>query len=130
MNGAADPLEAGGYAFVIDHSSAPWSIDLRLMVISIVDDLDAGVPPAIIAARFHNTLVEATALAIESAAAAHGDRPVALSGGCFQNPRLTEELIARLSPRFDVHLNRRVPPGDGGIALGQAVVAAAVAKGM
>jgi len=130
LNGAADPREAGGYAFVIDHSTAPWSIDLRLMVLSIVEDLDAGVPAAIIAARFHNTLVEATALAIESAAAAHGDRPVALSGGCFQNPRLTEELVARLSPRFDVHLNRRVPPGDGGIALGQAVVAAAVAKGM
>jgi len=129
-NGVADPHDTGGYAFVIDHSTSPWSIDLRLMVIAIVEDIAAGLPASRISARFHNTLVEATALAVESAASAHGERPVALSGGCFQNPRLAEGLIARLSPRFDVHLNRRVPPGDGGIALGQAVVAAAVAKGM
>jgi hydrogenase maturation protein HypF len=62
-------------------------------------------------------------------AAAHGGLPVVLGGGCFQNPRLTESLVARLSPRFAVHLNRRVPPGDGGIALGQAAVAAAIVKG-
>jgi hydrogenase maturation protein HypF len=129
-NGIAAPREGGGYPFVIDHGSRPWTIDLRLMVQAIVEDLDAGVAPRTIAARFHNTIVQATVLAIESAAMAHGDLPVALSGGCFQNPRLTESLIARLSPHFDVHINRRVPPGDGGIALGQAVVAAAIAKGL
>ena len=128
-NGAADDHEGGGYPFVLDHSRTPWSIDLRLMVQAIVDDLGARVPAPIIAARFHNTLVEATAVAVESAARVHGALPVALSGGCFQNPRLAESLIARLSPRFDVYLNRRVPPGDGGIALGQAAVAAAVLKG-
>jgi hydrogenase maturation protein HypF len=129
-NGVADPNENGGYAFAIDHASSPWSIDLRWMVRSIADDLGAAVPASIISARFHNTLVEATALALESAAVIHGELPVALSGGCFQNPRLAESLITRLSPRFDVHLNRRVPAGDGGIALGQAVVAAAIAKGL
>ena len=100
-----------------------------MMVEAIVEDLTAMVPSSIISARFHNTLAEATALAVESAAAAHGALPVALSGGCFQNPRLAESLITRLSPRFDVFLNRRVPPGDGGIALGQAAVAAAFVKG-
>ncbi|HEX7280452.1 MAG TPA: hypothetical protein VF239_00270, partial [Vicinamibacterales bacterium] len=129
LNGAASDDEGGGYAFVIDHSAQPWSIDLRLMVEAIVEDLAARVPVSAIAARFHNTLAEATALAIESAAAAYGTVPVALSGGCFQNPRLTESLMARLSPRFRVYFNRRVPPGDGGIALGQAAVAAAVVKG-
>jgi len=68
-------------------------------------------------------------VAVESAARVHGELPVALSGGCFQNPRLAESLLARLTPRFDVYLNRRVPPGDGGIALGQAAVAAARLKG-
>jgi hydrogenase maturation protein HypF len=128
-NGIAEPLERGGYAFIVDHSTSPWTIDLRLMVESIVNDLEAAVPPPVIAARFHDTLVEATAMVIESAATRVGDLPVALSGGCFQNPRLTESLMARLSPRFDVYINRRVPPGDGGIALGQAVIAAAIAKG-
>jgi hydrogenase maturation protein HypF len=130
LNGIADPREPGGYPFIVDQRVVPWSIDLRLMVAAIVDDLRAGVSAAVISARFHNTLVEATAVAVESAAAAHGVRPVALSGGCFQNPRLAESLIARLSPRFDVYLNRRVPPGDGGIALGQAAVAAAIVKGL
>ena len=128
-NGAADAREDGGYPFVVDHGTVPWSIDLRLMVHAILDDLANRVPAGIISARFHNTLVEATALAVESFAAAHGRLPVALSGGCFQNPRLAETLIARLAPRFDVYLNRRVPPGDGGIALGQAAVAAAIAAG-
>jgi hydrogenase maturation protein HypF len=128
-NGVADPREQGGYPFVVDHTSAPWSIDLRFMVEAIVDDLRAGTSAATIAARFHNTLVEATVLAVEAAAANHGELPVALSGGCFQNPRLAESLMTRLSPRFAVYLNRRVPPGDGGIALGQAAVAAAIAKG-
>ncbi|HEX6164199.1 MAG TPA: carbamoyltransferase HypF [Vicinamibacterales bacterium] len=128
-NGVADPMEKGGYAFTIDHSSRPWTIDLRLMVRSIADDLDAGVPAPIISARFHDTLVEATALTIESAAMAHGHLPVAMSGGCFHNPRLAESLITRLSPQFDTYINRRVPAGDGGVALGQAVVAAAIAKG-
>lgn len=128
-NGIADPEEQGGYAFAIDHSTSPWSIDLRWMLRSIADDLESAVPAPIISARFHNTLVEAAALVVESAAATRGELPVALSGGCFQNPRLTESLITRLSPRFDTYINRRVPSGDGGIALGQAVVAAAIARG-
>jgi hydrogenase maturation protein HypF len=128
-NGVADPRENGGYPFIVDHTTTPWSIDLRLMVRAIVDDLTRRVPSAVIAARFHNTLVEATALAVESYAAGHGGLPVALSGGCFQNPRLAETLTSRLSPRLNVYLNRRVPPGDGGIALGQAAVAAAILEG-
>ena len=128
-NGAADDREGGGYPFIIDRSAMPWSIDLRLMVQAIVNDLAARESSPVIAARFHNTLAEATAAAVESVASIHGALPVALSGGCFQNPRLAESLMARLTPRFAVYLNRRVPPGDGGIALGQAAVAAAVLRG-
>jgi hydrogenase maturation protein HypF len=128
-NGAADPHENGGYPFIVDHGTSPWVIDLRLMVHAILEDLANRVAAAVISARFHNTLVEATALAVESYGAMQGEVPVALSGGCFQNPRLAESLITRLSPQFDVYLNRRVPPGDGGIALGQAAVAAAIVGG-
>jgi hydrogenase maturation protein HypF len=53
--------------------------------------------------------------------------PVVLTGGCFQNARLAEGVKRRLQGDFDVHLHCEVPPGDGGIALGQALVADAVA---
>jgi hydrogenase maturation protein HypF len=53
---------------------------------------------------------------------------VVLTGGCFQNPRLAEGVLARLDGA-DVRLHREVPPGDGGIALGQAVVADAIVRG-
>jgi hydrogenase maturation protein HypF len=65
-------------------------------------------------------------------AAAHGAGrlPVVLSGGCFQNARLAESIARGLRPDFQVHLHERVPPGDGGIALGQAAVAAAKARSL
>ena len=50
-----------------------------------------------------------------------------LTGGCFQNARLAEGVLRRLQRDFDVRLHGEVPPGDGGIALGQALVADAVA---
>jgi hydrogenase maturation protein HypF len=57
-----------------------------------------------------------------------GRLPVVASGGCFQNAMLAERVRAALAG-FDVRLHREVPPGDGGIALGQVVVADAVAAG-
>jgi hydrogenase maturation protein HypF len=54
---------------------------------------------------------------------------VVFTGGCFQNARLTESLLAALAPDFSVRLPGQVPPGDGGLALGQALVADAVARG-
>ena len=59
----------------------------------------------------------------------HGRLPVVATGGCFQNARLAESVRAALAPEFDVRLHATVPPGDGGIALGQAVVADAIARG-
>ena len=58
-----------------------------------------------------------------------GRLPVVLTGGCFQNARLVEDLLAMLTPSFRVYINEQVPPNDGGIALGQAVVAGALLRG-
>jgi hydrogenase maturation protein HypF len=129
-NGAADPLETGTYDYALDWRQSPWQIDLRPMMRDVVGDLLAGLSASTISARFHNTLTAATAVVVRRAAREHGVLPVVLTGGCFQNARLAECLAAELAASFAVYLHRDVPPGDGGLALGQAVVAAAVARRM
>jgi hydrogenase maturation protein HypF len=107
------PLRADGAALVLD-----W----RPLVAAVVDDVRSSRPRGVVAARFHNAL----AGAIVEVAKAVGTRVVALSGGCFQNRRLTESAREALQSRgFEVLLHRQVPPNDGGIALGQLLVAAA-----
>jgi hydrogenase maturation protein HypF len=103
-------------------------MDLRPMVRQATMDVVDQRGPAVVSARFHNTLVAATAETLRLVRQQHGKHPVVLSGGCFQNARLTESLLGTLAPDFSVHLPAQVPPGDGGLALGQAVVADAVAR--
>jgi hydrogenase maturation protein HypF len=102
-------------------------IDWQPMVEAMIEDSRRGVDVGIIAARFHNALVEA----ILAVAKVVGEPKVALTGGCFQNRLLTERASQRLREAgFDVLLHRQVPPNDGGISLGQIAVAAArMAKG-
>lgn len=66
---------------------------------------------------------------IVAAARRAGEPRVALTGGCFQNVRLLENAVARLwEAGFEPDWHRRVPPNDGGIALGQVVAAARVLR--
>ena len=127
-NGAADPSDDRGYRYDVSCRQSPWQIDLRPMVRDVVSDLRTGATAPSISARFHNTLTAATVEVVRKTAVLHGRMPVVLTGGCFQNARLAETLAAGLSGAFDVYLHRNVPPGDGGIALGQALVAAAIAR--
>jgi hydrogenase maturation protein HypF len=95
-------------------------IDWEPMVRSILTDVHDRVPGGIISAKFHNTLVEA----IIAVARRVGEERVVLTGGCFQNKYLTERAVRRLrSEGFRPYWHQRVPPNDGGIALGQAVAA-------
>jgi hydrogenase maturation protein HypF len=98
------------------------------MVRAVVGDVLAGVAAPVISARFHNTIVSATAAVVMLAARSRGVLPVVLTGGCFQNARLSEGLVRALSPQLQVYLHGEVPPGDGGLSLGQAVAAAAIAR--
>ena len=76
-----------------------------------------------IAARFHNSLAEA----IVAVALMVGEKRVLLTGGCFQNKYLTERTVARLEATdFKPYWHQRIPPNDGGIALGQLAAAAAL----
>lgn len=117
--------ERGRYPFEIMRSKTPWELDLRPMIRDVAYELIGGEAPAVVAARFHNTLAAASAQLVRLAAILYGRREVILTGGCFQNAHLAELLLNDLTPAFDVLLHREVPPGDGGIALGQAVVASA-----
>ena len=127
-NFLAEASESGRYDFALDTTSRPWLMDLRPMVRQATMDMVGGQAPAVVSARFHNTLVAATAETLRLMRQQHGKHPVVLSGGCFQNARLTESLLAALAPDFAVYLPGHVPPGDGGLALGQAVVADAMAR--
>jgi hydrogenase maturation protein HypF len=129
-NLAADPRETGAYPYAFDHGVTPFELDLRPMLRAAVEDLGAGRSPGAVSARFHNTLAEATGEMVRLASQRVGRLPVVLTGGCFQNARLAEGVCAALAADFDVRLHSAIPPGDGGIALGQAVVADAVARGV
>ncbi len=111
----------GRHASFIGHQS-PIVLDWRPLLDAVLGDLSRGVESSIIAARFHNALVEA----IVAVAREIGEENVALSGGCFQNRWLTERAATRLAHAgFRVLLHRHVPPNDGCVSLGQVVVAAA-----
>jgi hydrogenase maturation protein HypF len=68
-------------------------------------------------------MADVAAALVRRAVAAHGRLPLVLTGGCFQNARLAEGVLRRLQGELDVRLHGEVPPGDGGVALGQALVA-------
>jgi hydrogenase maturation protein HypF len=130
LDAAAEPGERGRYDYAIDQAPSPWQVDLRSAVRAAVFELLGGERPARIAARIHNTLAAVSIDLVRAAARGAGRLPVVLSGGCFQNARLAESILRGLVPEFAVHLHQRVPPGDGGIALGQALVAAAQVRSL
>lgn len=112
------------YPFTIGEQM-PAQFDVRPMIRAIVSDIQHGVSTQEIALRFHRTIAELLALACLEARKSTGLDVVALSGGVFQNRLLLEQLMKRLEAMaFRVYINRRVPPNDGGLSLGQLAVAA------
>jgi hydrogenase maturation protein HypF len=95
-------------------------LDWSPMIEAILVDVQQGVNVGIISVKFHNALVEG----IVGVAKHAGQNRVVLSGGCFQNRYLTERAVRRLQAEgFRPYWHQRVPPNDGGIALGQVVAA-------
>ncbi len=118
----------GVYPFQIEFTD-PWQIDVRPMVKSIVSEMQDGEMPGVIAARFHNTLGEIVAEVCRELRERERLNKVCLSGGSFQNMFLLQRTISSLSEYgFEVYLHKKVPPNDGGISLGQAVIANAALK--
>ncbi len=91
-------------------------VDWEPLIVELLNDVRRGVARRVVAAKFHNALTEM----IVSVARVMDEERVALSGGCFQNKYLTERTVKRLRAEgFRPYWHQRVPPNDGGIALGQ-----------
>lgn len=101
-------------------------LDAEATFHALLDDLEAGVPVSVIGRRFHDAMVSAIVMSAELVRALYGIATVALSGGVFMNRYLVEHALADLAAAgFTVAINRDLPPNDGCISLGQAVVASA-----
>jgi hydrogenase maturation protein HypF len=126
LEACAIPGDGLGYALPLTEERGRRVIDPCPAILAIAGDLAAGVPPGTVAARFHEGVALATAAACSEAAARHGLELVVLSGGVFQNRLLLERTAALLaSAGLRTLVPERLPPNDGGIAYGQAAVAAA-----
>jgi len=111
------------YVFDID-AGDPMVVDLRATIMAIANDAGHGRSAEEISAKFHITLAAAVVEVCERIRTSDGLERVCLSGGTFQNVYLLERTIVQLRRcGFGVFLHALVPANDGGIALGQAVIA-------
>lgn len=123
-----EPSRAYGWA--LDTSADPWIVDVRPLIRDVVEDVLAGLPPEAVSTAFHETLAATIAHVASEVAARTGVRTVALTGGVFQNARLTSlALDALRTSGLNVLTHSRVPCNDGGLSLGQALVAARILRG-
>jgi hydrogenase maturation protein HypF len=117
--------EGSGYPFAIRDEGGGWIIDTRPIFLGLAEDIRKGVPTGVASYRFHLGFVDVLARTAELVRGRTGLDRVCLSGGSFQNCFLSEHLQTRLERvGFQVFAHAEVPCGDGGISLGQAVVAA------
>lgn len=114
------------------HDTSVVLLDAEPLFTAMLDDMAAGVPVPVIAAKIHNAFALAIVQACMVANAAYGIATVALGGGVFMNRYLAERAVAMLEQAgFTVALGNELPPNDGAVSYGQAVVAAArLAQGL
>jgi hydrogenase maturation protein HypF len=114
---------SGSYPSSIE-AGEPFQVDMRPAIKALVSDRLAGFTAGEISARFHRTIAEAIAAGCERLRTSHGFNRVCLSGGTFQNLRLLGLATSALRAHgFEVFIHRRIPTNDGGLALGQALIA-------
>jgi hydrogenase maturation protein HypF len=113
-----------GYPFLLRPKDQGWIVETGEIIHEVVEDLLAGRATGEISSRFHRTMAEVVAAGCEKIRGAGGTTAVALSGGTFQNMLLLRQVIKLLEGKgFQVYRHRRVPANDGGLALGQAILA-------
>lgn len=128
LEAAAADLELDAvapYPASVERDAELLVIDPSPLIARVVAERDRGTPVAAISAGFHAGLGRTAVEAGAELAGRHGLDTVALSGGVFQNTRLTEVVVdACREAGLSVLVHQRVPPNDGGISIGQAAVAA------
>jgi len=123
--------DQSSYPFELVPDGDGWVIDTRGLFESLLHDLGRNVPIADVSRRFHNGLAEVLAEVARCLRERSGLERVCLSGGTFQNVYLFERLCERLGKdSFQVFSQSEVPAGDGGLSLGQALIAAHKIKSM
>ena len=122
----ASASDGVAYDLPLDDVDGRRELDPRPAITAIAGDLAAGVPAALVARRFHEGVAVVTARVCAEAAEQHAVEHVVLSGGVFQNRLLLERTAALLAAAgLRPLVPERLSPNDGGIAYGQAAVAAA-----
>jgi hydrogenase maturation protein HypF len=129
LESLAAPQVEDSYEFELRRNrDEPLQLDLRKAIKGVVEDARSETTQAVVSAKFHNTLAEALLAMAKAAREVSGLEIAALSGGVFCSRFLTTRLVSRLKQAgFAVLLNRDVPANDGGLALGQAAIAAHLA---
>jgi len=119
-----EPGETDQYPFSIIERDGVNVIKLHDLFTAIIDDLRKGISKSRIAVRFHNTVADIIMKTCSEISAGTGIKKVALSGGVFQNRLLLRKSIPLLEfAGLEVYTHRQVPCNDGGISLGQVVIA-------
>jgi hydrogenase maturation protein HypF len=127
---AAEGPAGRGYPFRLRPGGEGWVVETRGIIGGVVEDLLAGCETGEMSSRFHRTVAEVVVAGCEEIRDDEGASAVALSGGTFQNLLLMEQVVELLAGKgFTVYRHRRVPANDGGLSLGQAVLADGVFKG-
>ena len=124
----ADPDEIGEYDFICEpdrnHLGETLQINPSPLIDEVINNLNDGVPSSKISARFHNSVARMVYMMCENIRNDYGVNQVVLSGGVWQNMSLLHRTYNLLESRdFKVYIHHQVPTNDGGLALGQAVIA-------
>lgn len=127
LEACADTHEKGSYGFGVEKQGDRWVMDVMPMWSELIADIKGACRPESMAMKFHLTLVRMFAETLLKLRDETGLNRVVLSGGVFHNQILLDNMLEQLADRgFMVYHHRKVPPGDGGLSLGQAVIASEV----
>jgi hydrogenase maturation protein HypF len=126
LEAAADSHSDGTYEFGLNTEAAPWTIETRPVLTQIAHDISSGRSPGAVSRGFHDSVALMIGSVCRKLRERNGIERVCLSGGTFQNLTLLRSSADLLrAGGFRVYLHSQVPPNDGGLSLGQAVIAAA-----